>query len=135
MLTLSTPTSATSSPSNRACRRLRISPSFLDEVDHRLLVLLDELEPGRDPPRDRRSPGALLDALRQRRCTIFVATHYPEPAYKAHNTPGVQNASMEFDVETLAPTYRWTISSWSIERPRHRPAGRRAPQSIVKRAG
>jgi len=83
--------------------------SFLDEVDHRSLVLLDELGAGTDPAEGSALARALLDALRQRRCTIFVATHYPELKLYAHNTPGVQNASMEFDVETLAPTYRLTI--------------------------
>ncbi len=83
--------------------------SFLDDADHRSLVLLDELGAGTDPAEGSALARALLEAFRQRRSTVFVATHYPELKLYAHNTPGVQNASMEFDVETLAPTYRLTI--------------------------
>jgi len=83
--------------------------TFLNDVDHRALVLLDELGAGTDPAEGAALARALLDAFRARRCTVFVATHYPELKLYAHNTPGVRNASMEFDVETLAPTYHLTI--------------------------
>ena len=83
--------------------------SFLEAVDHRSLVLLDELGAGTDPAEGSALARALLESLRRRRSTVFVATHYPELKLYAHSTPGVRNASMEFDVETLAPTYRLTI--------------------------
>ncbi|MGC9467296.1 MAG: endonuclease MutS2 [Anaerolineae bacterium] len=83
--------------------------SFLDQADHRSLVLLDELGAGTDPAEGSALARALLEAFRQRRCTVFVATHYPELKLYAHNVEGVRNASMEFDVETLAPTYKLTI--------------------------
>lgn len=83
--------------------------SFLDQVDHRSLVLLDELGAGTDPAEGAALARALLEAFRQSRGAVFVATHYPELKLYAHNTPGVRNASMEFDVETLAPTYHLTI--------------------------
>jgi len=83
--------------------------SFLEQVDHHALVLLDELGAGTDPAEGSALARSLLDTFRQRRCTAFVATHYPELKLYAHGTPGVRNASMEFDVETLAPTYRLTI--------------------------
>jgi len=83
--------------------------SFLGDVDHHALVLLDELGAGTDPAEGSALARALLDTFRQRRCTTFVATHYPELKLYAHSTPGVRNASMEFDVETLAPTYRLVI--------------------------
>ncbi len=108
--------------------------SFLDEVDHRSLVLLDELGAGTDPAEGSALARALLDALRQRRCTIFVATHYPELKLYAHNTPGVQNASMEFDVETLAPTYRLTIGLPGRSNAFAIAQRLGMPQSIVKRA-
>jgi DNA mismatch repair protein MutS2 len=83
--------------------------SFLKRVDHRSLVLLDELGAGTDPAEGSALARALLEALRSRRSTVLIATHYPELKLHAHETPGVRNASMEFDVETLAPTYRLTI--------------------------
>ncbi len=88
---------------------LRNILSFLPDVDHRTLVLLDELGAGTDPAEGSALARAVLEAFRGRRATVFVATHYPELKLYAHNTPGVRNASMEFDVETLAPTYRLTI--------------------------
>ncbi len=83
--------------------------SFLEQVDHRALVLLDELGAGTDPAEGSALARSLLDTFRKRRCTAFVATHYPELKLYAHGTPGVRNASMEFNVETLAPTYRLII--------------------------
>ncbi len=83
--------------------------SFLEKVDHRSLVLLDELGAGTDPAEGSALARALLENIRKRRSMAFVATHYPELKLYAHNTPGVRNASMEFDTETLAPTYRLTI--------------------------
>lgn len=82
---------------------------FLDLVDHHVLVVIDELGAGTDPAEGAALARALLDAFRARRCTLFVATHYPELKLYAHNTPGVRNASMQFDVETLAPTYYLSI--------------------------
>ncbi|MGC9399205.1 MAG: endonuclease MutS2 [Anaerolineae bacterium] len=83
--------------------------SFLEAADHRALVLLDELGAGTDPAEGSALARALLEAFRERRCMAFVATHYPELKLYAHNTPGVRNASMEFDTETLAPTFRLAI--------------------------
>jgi len=83
--------------------------SFLEQVDHHALVLLDELGAGTDPAEGSALARSLLDTFRKRRCTAFVATHYPELKLYAHSTPGVRNASMEFNVETLAPTYRLII--------------------------
>ncbi len=83
--------------------------AFLKTVDHRALVLLDELGAGTDPAEGAALARALLEAFRERRSTVLVATHYPDLKLYAHATPGARNASMEFDVETLAPTYRLTI--------------------------
>ena len=65
--------------------------SFLEDVDHRSLVLVDELGAGTDPAEGSALARALLEALRRRRSTVFVATHYPELKLYAHNTPGVRN--------------------------------------------
>ncbi len=79
---------------------------ILEKADSRSLVLLDELGAGTDPHEGAALAWAILDALVQRGVTTLVATHYPELKVYAHRTPGVQNASMEFDPETLQPTYR-----------------------------
>lgn len=83
--------------------------SFLDRVDERSLVLLDELGAGTDPAEGAALAHALLEHFRARRSTTFVATHYPELKSYAQLTPGVRNASVEFDPETLSPTYRLSI--------------------------
>jgi DNA mismatch repair protein MutS2 len=83
--------------------------SFLDRVDGRSLVLLDELGAGTDPAEGSALARAVLDFTRARGATAFVATHYPELKVYAHSTDGVANAHVEFDLETLAPTYRLSI--------------------------
>lgn len=83
--------------------------SFLDQVDHHSLVLLDELGAGTDPAEGAALARALLEHCRTRRVTGLVATHYPELKLYAHATPGVTNASMEFNAETLAPTFHFSI--------------------------
>jgi DNA mismatch repair protein MutS2 len=83
--------------------------SFLDQADPRSLVLLDELGAGTDPAEGSALARALLEHFRRRGATTFVATHYPELKTYAQLTPGVRNASVEFDAETLSPTYRLAI--------------------------
>jgi DNA mismatch repair protein MutS2 len=81
----------------------------LDRADDRGLVLLDELGAGTDPVEGSALARAILTHLLGRRCTTLVATHYSELKLYAHTTPGVENASLEFDLETLSPTYRMQI--------------------------
>ena len=73
------------------------------------LVLLDELGAGTDPQEGAALARALLAHLVERTIPCLIATHYPELKVFAHATPGVINASMEFDPRTLRPTYRLTI--------------------------
>ncbi|MGD1993417.1 MAG: endonuclease MutS2 [Anaerolineae bacterium] len=83
--------------------------SFIDQADQETLVLLDELGAGTDPAEGSALARALLDAFRNQGATTLVATHYPELKAYAQVTPGVRNASVEFDTETLQPTYHLTI--------------------------
>jgi DNA mismatch repair protein MutS2 len=83
--------------------------SFLDAADDRSLVLLDELGAGTDPAEGAALAHSLLEHFRNRGATTFVATHYPELKSYAQLTPGVCNASVEFDTETLSPTFKLSI--------------------------
>jgi len=82
---------------------------ILDEADGRSLVILDELGAGTDPQEGAALAQAILTFLVERGIPTLVATHYPELKAYAHATPGVVNASTEFDLETLRPTYRLTV--------------------------
>ncbi len=83
--------------------------SFIHRADEHSLVLLDELGAGTDPAEGSALARALLETFRQRGAVTLVATHYPELKAYAQLTPGVCNACVEFDPETLRPTYRLTI--------------------------
>jgi DNA mismatch repair protein MutS2 len=78
-------------------------------ANSRSLVLLDELGSGTDPQEGSALARAMLSYLVKRHITCLIATHYPELKAFAHNTPGLINASMEFDLRTLRPTYNLMI--------------------------
>jgi DNA mismatch repair protein MutS2 len=82
---------------------------ILDSADDRSLVLLDELGAGTDPEEGAALAQALLNTLLGRSITALATTHYSELKVFAHNTPFVTNASVEFDIETLSPTYHLSI--------------------------
>jgi len=82
---------------------------ILKSVTSRSLVVLDELGAGTDPQEGAALARAILGLLLERRVTTLVATHYPELKVYSHVTPGVRNASVEFDLESLRPTYHLTI--------------------------
>ncbi len=79
---------------------------ILRAADSKSLLLFDELGAGTDPVEGAALARAIVENLLERKIPGMIATHYAELKAFAHTTPGVQNASMEFDIETLAPTYR-----------------------------
>jgi DNA mismatch repair protein MutS2 len=82
---------------------------ILKIADQNSLVILDELGAGTDPQEGAALARAILSDLLGRGITTLVATHYPELKTFAHTTPGVVNASLEFNVQTLRPTYKLTL--------------------------
>jgi len=82
---------------------------ILGEADGQSLVILDELGAGTDPQEGAALARALLNHLLERGITTLVTTHHPELKAYAQATPGVVNASVEFDLESLKPTFLLTI--------------------------
>jgi len=88
---------------------LRRITTIVSEAGPDTLVLLDELGAGTDPTEGSALAQALLDHFIRAGAIVAATTHYAELKAYAHTTAGARNAAVEFDLDTLSPTYRLTI--------------------------
>jgi dsDNA-specific endonuclease/ATPase MutS2 len=98
---------------------------ILEQINEDSLVLLDELGSGTDPAEGMGLATAILDELVSRGCLFIVTTHYPEIKEYAAKTPGLMNARMAFDRQSLKPLYRLELGM----------AGESCALSIAERLG
>ena len=79
---------------------------IMEYASSKSLVLMDELGSGTDPMEGAAFAMSIIDYLNKKHVTSIITTHYSEVKAHAFNSTGIKSASMEFDVETLSPTYR-----------------------------
>lgn len=79
---------------------------IMEHANSKSLVLMDELGSGTDPMEGAAFAMSIIDYLNKKHVTSIITTHYSEVKAHAFNSTGIKSASMEFDVETLSPTYR-----------------------------
>ncbi|MFQ5750593.1 MAG: Smr/MutS family protein, partial [bacterium] len=99
--------------------RMKRMQNILTQANYKSLVLVDEIGVGTDPDEGSALAVAFLEELTRRKSTTIVTTHHGALKEFAYNTPGAENGSMEFDVDTLQPAFKFRLgipgSSYAIE--------------------
>ncbi len=108
--------------------------SILEVADARSLVLLDELGAGTDPVEGAALGRAILDHLDQIGCRAMVTTHLGDLKTYAFNNERAENAAVEFNIETLLPTYRLLIGQFGMSNALKIARRLKLPRDLLKRA-
>jgi DNA mismatch repair protein MutS2 len=108
--------------------------SILEVADAKSLVLLDELGAGTDPVEGAALGRAILDQLDQVGCRAMVTTHLGDLKTYAFNNERAENAAVEFDIETLQPTYRLLIGQFGMSNALKIARRLKLPRDLLKRA-
>jgi DNA mismatch repair protein MutS2 len=108
--------------------------SILKSATEKSLVLLDELGAGTDPTEGAALGRAILDGLDQRHCRAMVTTHLGDLKTYAFHNANAENAAVEFDVETLRPTYRLHIGQFGMSNALQIARRLKLPRDLLLRA-
>ncbi len=108
--------------------------TILRTASHRSLVLLDELGAGTDPTEGAALGRAILDELDQMGCKAMVTTHLGDLKTYAFTNERAENAAVEFDLETLRPTYRLQIGQFGMSNALSIAKRLKLPRELLKRA-
>jgi DNA mismatch repair protein MutS2 len=108
--------------------------AIVKAADDKSLVLLDELGAGTDPTEGAALGRAILDELNRLGCRAMVTTHLGDLKTYAYHNDGAENAAVEFDVETLQPTYRLHIGQFGMSNALKIARRLKLPRHLLRRA-